>query len=184
MLAAIRGAQSVDHVRDLHLLVGRDRRAVHRRAVRARARRRPGQRHGRLGRQHQDGRGAARTHGGGGRARRALPPAALVQPRPPQQPHPPQAAGRGRRASASPAAWASPTSGRATRRIRITGATSHFRIEGPAVAQMQAAFNDNWIKTTGEVLNGADYFPPLERPATMDAHLFIARRPAAARACT
>ena len=38
----------------------------------------------------------------------------------------------------------------------------HFRIEGPVVAQMQAAFNDNWIKMTGEVLNGADYFPPLE----------------------
>ena len=29
------------------------------------------------------------------------------------------------------------------------------------VAQFQAAFNDNWIKTTGEVLHGAEYFPPL-----------------------
>ena len=38
----------------------------------------------------------------------------------------------------------------------------HFRIEGPVVAQIQAAFNDNWIKTTGEVLNGVDYFPPLQ----------------------
>ncbi|HEY5973012.1 MAG TPA: phospholipase D-like domain-containing protein, partial [Pseudoxanthomonas sp.] len=51
---------------------------------------------------------------------------------------------------------------------------SHFRIEGPAVAQMQAAFNDNWIKTTGEVLNGPVYFPPLERLGDVDAHLFIA----------
>jgi len=51
---------------------------------------------------------------------------------------------------------------------------SHFRIEGPAVAQMQAAFNDNWIKTTGEVLNGEPYFPPLEKVGEMDAHLFIA----------
>ncbi len=51
---------------------------------------------------------------------------------------------------------------------------SHFRIEGPAVAQMQAAFNDNWIKTTGEVLNGPAYFPPLERLGDVDAHLFIA----------
>ncbi len=51
---------------------------------------------------------------------------------------------------------------------------SHFRIEGPAVAQMQAAFNDNWIKTTGEVLNGELYFPPLEQVGEMDAHLFIA----------
>ena len=49
----------------------------------------------------------------------------------------------------------------------------HFRIEGPVVSQMQAAFNDNWIKTTGEVLNGADYFPPLQPVGTTDAHLFI-----------
>jgi cardiolipin synthase len=38
---------------------------------------------------------------------------------------------------------------------------SHYRIEGPAVAQMQAAFMDNWIKTTGQVLRGAEYFPSL-----------------------
>lgn len=50
----------------------------------------------------------------------------------------------------------------------------HFRIEGPVVAQIQAAFNDNWIKTTGVVLNGEDYFPPLEPAGEMDAHLFIA----------
>jgi len=51
---------------------------------------------------------------------------------------------------------------------------SHFRIEGPAVAQLQAAFNDNWIKTTGEVLNGPLYFPPLQPVGDMNAHLFIA----------
>jgi cardiolipin synthase A/B len=50
----------------------------------------------------------------------------------------------------------------------------HFRIDGPAVAQLQAAFNDNWIKSTGEVLNGATYFPPLEPAGAMDAHLFMA----------
>ncbi len=49
----------------------------------------------------------------------------------------------------------------------------HFRIEGPVVAQIQAAFNDNWIKTTGEILNGAAYFPPLARAGDMDAHMFI-----------
>jgi cardiolipin synthase len=38
---------------------------------------------------------------------------------------------------------------------------SHYRLEGPAVAQMQAAFMDNWIKTTGKVLQGSEYFPPL-----------------------
>jgi cardiolipin synthase len=36
---------------------------------------------------------------------------------------------------------------------------THFRIEGPAVAQMQAAFIDNWVKVTGIVLDGPDYFP-------------------------
>ncbi|MEG2940271.1 MAG: phospholipase D-like domain-containing protein [Thermomonas sp.] len=50
----------------------------------------------------------------------------------------------------------------------------HFRIEGPVVAQVQSAFNDNWIKTTGVVLNGADYFPPLEPAGAMDAHMFVA----------
>jgi len=39
---------------------------------------------------------------------------------------------------------------------------SHYRLEGPAVAQMQAAFMDNWIKTSGKVLQGAEYFPPLQ----------------------
>ncbi|RZA18700.1 MAG: cardiolipin synthase B [Lysobacteraceae bacterium] len=50
----------------------------------------------------------------------------------------------------------------------------HFRIEGPVVAQVQAAFNDNWIKTTGVVLNGVDYFPPLQHAGDMDAHMFVA----------
>jgi cardiolipin synthase len=51
---------------------------------------------------------------------------------------------------------------------------THFRIEGPVVAQMQAAFNDNWIKTTGHVLNGPSYFPPLTETGGMDAHMFVA----------
>jgi cardiolipin synthase len=36
---------------------------------------------------------------------------------------------------------------------------SHYRLVGPAVGQMQAAFMDNWIKTEGAVLHGEDYFP-------------------------
>lgn len=44
---------------------------------------------------------------------------------------------------------------------------SHYRLQGPAVAQMQAAFMDNWIKTTGTVLQGKEYFPAL--PAVGDA---------------
>ncbi len=49
----------------------------------------------------------------------------------------------------------------------------HFRIAGPVAAQFQAAFNDNWIKVTGEVLNGAEHFPHVEPQGEQDAHLFI-----------
>ncbi len=51
---------------------------------------------------------------------------------------------------------------------------THYRIEGPVVAQVQAAFSDNWIKTTGQVLNGPRYFPTLQPAGDMAAHLFIA----------
>jgi cardiolipin synthase len=50
---------------------------------------------------------------------------------------------------------------------------SHFRVEGPVVAQFQAAFDDNWTRTTGEVLNGPTHFPPLEPRGSQAAHLFI-----------
>lgn len=39
---------------------------------------------------------------------------------------------------------------------------SHFRAEGPVVAQFQAAFMDNWLKTQAKVLHGPEYFPALE----------------------
>lgn len=51
---------------------------------------------------------------------------------------------------------------------------SHFRVEGPVVAQFQAAFNDNWMKITGRVLRGPAYFPELVPAGTMRAQLFIA----------
>jgi len=38
---------------------------------------------------------------------------------------------------------------------------TQFRLEGPAVGQMEAAFMDNWMKTTGRVLDQEDYFPAL-----------------------
>lgn len=49
---------------------------------------------------------------------------------------------------------------------------SHFRLEGPAVAQMQAAFMDNWMETCAEVLHGEDYFPPLETAGPHAAQVF------------
>jgi cardiolipin synthase A/B len=49
---------------------------------------------------------------------------------------------------------------------------THFRAEGPVVAQMQAVFVDNWIKTTGRVLHGAEYFPTLAPVGDMEAQMF------------
>jgi cardiolipin synthase A/B len=49
----------------------------------------------------------------------------------------------------------------------------HFQIEGPVVAQFQAAFLDNWIKATGRVLNGETYFPQLAPAGGLKMHMFI-----------
>lgn len=49
---------------------------------------------------------------------------------------------------------------------------SHFRIDGPAVAQMQAAFMDNWIESEREVLLGDEYFPAIEASGTQTAQVF------------
>ena len=39
---------------------------------------------------------------------------------------------------------------------------NHYKVTGPVVAQLQAAFMTNWLKTNGRLLHGADYFPPLQ----------------------
>ena len=49
---------------------------------------------------------------------------------------------------------------------------THYRIEGPAVAQMQAAFMDNWTKITGKVLHTPDYFPELAAAGSQRAQVF------------
>ena len=49
---------------------------------------------------------------------------------------------------------------------------THFRIEGPAVAQMQAAFMDNWTKVTGKVLHTVEYFPPPQNAGAHYAQVF------------
>ena len=50
---------------------------------------------------------------------------------------------------------------------------THFKAEGPVVAQMQAVFIDNWIKATGRVLHGAEYFPKLSATSgDMEAQMF------------
>jgi cardiolipin synthase len=49
----------------------------------------------------------------------------------------------------------------------------HFLVEGSVVAQFQAAFLDNWIKTTGRVLSGEHYFPPLTPAGDLKMHMFM-----------
>jgi cardiolipin synthase len=49
---------------------------------------------------------------------------------------------------------------------------THFRAEGPVVAQMQAVFMDNWIKVTGNVLHGAGYFPAVPLAGSSRGQMF------------
>ncbi|MBC7548968.1 MAG: cardiolipin synthase B, partial [Polaromonas sp.] len=49
---------------------------------------------------------------------------------------------------------------------------THFQIEGPVVAQMQATFLDNWLKVTGEVTHGDAYFPALQPAGALRAQMF------------
>jgi len=49
---------------------------------------------------------------------------------------------------------------------------NHYRIEGPAVAQMQAAFMDNWTKVSGSVLHSEQYFPSQQTFGKQYAQVF------------
>ncbi|WP_420474019.1 cardiolipin synthase [Noviherbaspirillum sp. ST9] len=49
---------------------------------------------------------------------------------------------------------------------------SHFRVEGPVVAEFQAVFLDNWMKATGRVLHSAEYFPKIDRAGNTPAQMF------------
>jgi cardiolipin synthase len=50
---------------------------------------------------------------------------------------------------------------------------THFRVEGPVVAQMQATFLENWISTTGAVLHGEAYFPQIETAGPQRAQVML-----------
>ncbi len=49
---------------------------------------------------------------------------------------------------------------------------THFEVEGPVVAEMQGVFMDNWIKASGAVLHGVEYFPELAPVAGGAAQVF------------
>lgn len=45
-----------------------------------------------------------------------------------------------------------------------------LRMEGPVVAQLQAAFSENWVEETGDVPAGEQFFPELEHAGDSKAH--------------
>lgn len=49
---------------------------------------------------------------------------------------------------------------------------THFRVEGPVVTQLQAAFLDNWITVSGRVLHGSAYLPSIEPTGPHTAQVF------------
>ncbi|MCW1925844.1 phospholipase D-like domain-containing protein [Luteolibacter arcticus] len=49
---------------------------------------------------------------------------------------------------------------------------TQYRVEGPVVAQMQAAFLDNWMKTRAVVLHGESYFPALQDAGNLHCQMF------------
>lgn len=49
---------------------------------------------------------------------------------------------------------------------------THFKLQGPAVAQMQAGFIDIWRQINRSILQGDAYFPPLPAAGEVQAHVF------------
>jgi len=49
---------------------------------------------------------------------------------------------------------------------------THYEVTGPVVAQMQAAFNDNWMKVRMKVLDGPMYFPAIKPTGNLRCQMF------------
>ena len=49
---------------------------------------------------------------------------------------------------------------------------SHYQVEGPVVAHLQAAFADNWMKTHADVFNSDVYFPQLDTAGDVRGQIF------------
>ncbi len=93
---------------------------------------------------------------------RALPPAALVQPRPAEQPHPPQAAGRRRPGRLHRRRRHRRPVDAATRRTPTTGATPTTASRARWWRRCRRCSSTTGCKATGKVLHGEAYFPPLQ----------------------
>ena len=48
----------------------------------------------------------------------------------------------------------------------------HYKVTGPVVAQMQAVFMDNWIKSKGQILHDKLYFPELRATGNLQTQMF------------
>ena len=48
-----------------------------------------------------------------------------------------------------------------------------IRVEGPAVTPLQTGFANNWLLTTGELISGPQYYPPIERSGPLVAQTIM-----------
>ena len=48
-----------------------------------------------------------------------------------------------------------------------------IRVEGPAVTPLQTGFAENWLLTTGELISGPQYYPPVDRSGPLVAQTII-----------
>jgi cardiolipin synthase len=53
---------------------------------------------------------------------------------------------------------------------------TQVRVEGPVVAQMQAIFAEDWTYTTGEILAGNGFYPPIPHAGDIEAEAIKASR--------
>lgn len=51
----------------------------------------------------------------------------------------------------------------------------HAKIEGPIVAKLQSAFQDHWLRETGELLSGSDEYPALPQAGNLKAQVIATR---------
>ncbi|WP_457939272.1 phospholipase D-like domain-containing protein [Mesorhizobium sp. 10J20-29] len=59
---------------------------------------------------------------------------------------------------------------------------THYRIAGPVVASLQSAFSENWLETTGEVIQGQKFFPDPEPAGDVPAQVVLSSQPEGSRA--
>jgi cardiolipin synthase len=50
---------------------------------------------------------------------------------------------------------------------------NHYRLEGPAVSELQAAFAEHWIEATGELLMGDRFFPAIKPAGQNEAQVVV-----------